>query len=249
MSWREWAARVRGTFRRRALEREMDAELQFHVDMATERNLRQGMTPREAKRQARLLFGAAETVREDARTAQRATLVENVLMDVRIALRGLRRAPSFTVAALLTVALGIGASTAVFTLVNAVLLRPLPVPEPEDVVYIGWEYGDGGSINSLTAFQYEFVRAHSRSLAGAATFRAVEEYLCNENDATPIRGLHVTPDFFRVLGFTPRRGRAFDEAEHNPGGPAVVILSDAVWRARFGSDPSIVGRLLTRSTV
>jgi predicted permease len=238
-----WWSRVRGSLRRDdALEREMAREMEFHVDMSTRRNVERGLRPEAARRQAKLVFGSADAFKEAAREAQRARIMENVISDIRFALRSLRRSPSFTVGAVLTVALGIGASTAMFTVVNAVLLRPLPIPQPEDFTYVGWEWAKGNDIPALTAFQYEFVRDHNRVFDAVATYRTEEAYLGAESAAQPLRGLRVSSGFFRTIGFRPRLGRVFDARELEAGGPAVVILGDDVWRTRFGADAGILGR-------
>jgi putative ABC transport system permease protein len=243
MSWRAWWSRLRGSLRRDdALEREMEREMEFHVEMSTRRNVERGMRPQAASRQAKLVFGSAEAFKEAAREAQRARALENLISDIRFALRSLRRSPSFTVAAVLTVTLGIGASTAMFTVVNATLLRPLPIPQPEDFTYIGWMWAKGNEIPALTAFQYEFLRDHNRTFEAVAAFVRQEAHLGNESTAEPIRGLSVSSGFFRTIGFSPRLGRAFDARELQGGGPAVVILGDGVWRTRFGADPGILGR-------
>ena len=243
MSLRAWWSRMRGSLRRDdALERDMQREMEFHLEMATRRNLERGMTPQAARRQARLAFGGAEAIKETAREAHRARGAEMLLADLRFALRSLRRSPAFTFAALLTVALGIGVSTAMFTVVNAVLLRPLPIPKPRDFAYLGWVWAKGGEIPSLTAFQYEFVRDHGRGFAAVATYRTDEADPTDQPGAAPLRGLRVSSGFFRTLGFTPRLGRDFDVGELKEGGPAVVILGDDVWRARFGADPGILRR-------
>jgi predicted permease len=244
MTLRAWWSRVRGSLRRDdALEREMDQEMEFHVAMATQRNVERGMPPETARRQAKLAFGSADGFREAGREAQRARVAEDLISDIRFALRSLRRSPSFTVAAVLTVALGIGASTAMFTVVNAVLLRPLPIPLPEDFTYVGWVWGGkGGEIPALTAFQYEFVRDHNRAFEAVATYGTQEAFLGEESAAQRIRGLRVSDGFFRTIGFSPHLGRAFEARELEAGGPAVVILGDDVWRTRFGADPGILGR-------
>ena len=238
---REWWARMRGTLQRDSLENEMQREMQFHLDMAAQRNERRGMPPDAARRQARLSFGSAEEFKEAGREVSRARLAENVLGDVRGALRGMRRAPAFSVAAVTTVALGIGASTALFTVLNAVLLRPLPIPRPDDFAYVGWVWKKGGEIPSLTDLQYEFAREHSRALEAVATYKTEESFVGNETTAQSARGLRVAGDFFRTVGFAPRLGRPFDARELQAGEP-VAVLGDDVWRTRFGADSSIVGR-------
>ena len=237
-------ARLLGTLRRDdRLEEEMEREMAFHLEMSTRRNLDRGMTPDLAVRQAKVAFGSLDAAREAARDAHRARVVENVVADVRFAARALRRAPSFAVAAILTVALGIGASTAIFTVVDAVLLRPMPVPHPEDFTYVGWVWNKGGEIPALSAFQYDFVRQYNRSFVGVATFRTEEVHLGDAADgSSPVRGLRVSGAFFQTMGFAPRIGREFDATELATGEPPVVILGDALWRTRFAADPNIVGR-------
>jgi len=242
MSLRAWWSRIRGTLRRDdELEREIEREMAFHLDMSMQRNVGRGMAPEVAKRQARLAFGSTDAVREEARDTYRARIAENVLSDVRFAFRGLRRSPSFALTAILTVALGISASTAIFSVTDAVLFRPLPIPRPEEFTYLGWEWKKGGPIPSLTSFQYEFVREHARSFAAVATYGTDEASLGDEA-SEPIRGLRVGPDFFSVVGFAPRLGREFDAGELQSGGPPVVILGNDVWRTRFGADRAILGR-------
>lgn len=242
MSLRAWWSRVTGSLRGNdALEREMSREMEFHLDMAARRNMERGMTPEAARRHARLTFGSAEAFKEEAREAHRVRMAENLIADIRFALRGLRRSPSFTVAAILSVAIGIGASTSIFTVVNAVLLRPLPIPRPEDFTYIGWVWAKGGEIPALTAFQYEFARDHNRAFEAVATYGTEEVHLGDESASQPLRGLRVSGDFFRVVGIHPRLGRAFDARELETDA-AVVILGHDVWRSRFGADSGILGR-------
>jgi predicted permease len=244
MSLRAWWSRVRGTLRRDdALEREMEREMAFHLDMAARRNMERGMPPEAAVRQANLAFGSADAAREAAREAHRARVAENVVSDIRFSARSLRRSPSFALAAILTMALGIGASTAIFTVVDAVLLRPLPIPHPEYFTYLGWVWEKGGDVPALTSLQYEFVRENNRSFEAVAAYRTREARLGDTSEATtPVRGLSVSSGFFRTLGFAPRLGREFDVSELATGAPSVVILGDAVWRTRFGADPGIIGR-------
>jgi predicted permease len=222
------------------VEQEMEREMAFHLEMSTDRNVKRGMTPEEARRHANLAFGGGAAVREDAREAYRARVAENVVSDIRFAVRGLRRSPSFALTAILTVAIGIGASTAIFSVVDAVLLRPLPIPHAEDFTYLGWEWKKGNEVPALTAFQFEFVQKHNRTFEAIASYRTDEAPLGDATSA-PVRGLRVSDGFFRTLGFSPSLGRQFDESELQGGGPPVVILGDAVWRTRFGADRNVVG--------
>jgi putative ABC transport system permease protein len=242
MSLRAWWSRIRGTLRGDdALDKEMEREMAFHLDMSTQRNIARGMAPEAAQRQARLAFGSTEAMREEAREAYRARFVENVLTDIRFALRGLRRSPSFALTAILTVALGISSSVAIFSVTDAVLFRPLPIPHPDEFTYLGWVWKKGGEIPSLSSFQYEFVREHNRSFAAITTYRTDNATL-GDGTATPVSGLWVGRDFFTVLGFEPRLGRGFDASELQDGGPPVVIIGDGVWRTMFGADRDIIGR-------
>ena len=234
---------MRGSLRRDdETEREVKREMAFHVEMSTRRNIERGMPAHQARRQARLAFGSAERFREESREAYRLRIAEDVISDIRFALRGLRRSPSFGVTAVLTIALGVGASTAMFTVLNAVLLRPLPIPDPEDFTYVGWSWSEGNEIPALTSFQYEFVRTQSRTLEAVAAYRVADARVSDASEASPVAGLLVSSGFFRALGFSPRLGRAFDARELQAGGPAVVILGDGLWRGRFGGDPGIIGR-------
>src|SRR5687768_17201238 len=191
MSLRAWWSRLRGTIRRDdTLEQEMEREMAFHLDMATQRNVSRGMSAEEATRHAKATFGSADAVREEARDAYRARFLENVIADVRFAIRGFRRSPSFALTAILTVAIGIGASTAIFSVVDAVLLRPLPIPHPNDFTYLGWVWKKGNDVPSLTSLQYEYVRENSRTLEALTTYRTDEAVIGDEN-STPVRGLRV----------------------------------------------------------
>lgn len=242
MTVHEWWSRLKGSLRGGdRLEREMEREMQHHLDMATQRNLNRGLAPEAARRQARLAFGHAEAFKEEAREAHRARTAESLAADVRFALRSLRRSPTFTLATVLTLALGIGASAAIFTAVNAVLLRRLPIPQHENFRYIGWAWAENNRIPALTDLQYEFVRDHNRIFDAVAVYRTQEVHLGDESTAQPIRGLRATSGFFETIGIAPRLGRAFDENELQTSAP-VVILSDAVWRARFGADSALLGR-------
>jgi putative ABC transport system permease protein len=238
MTWHEFVRRVRGSLRSERLDREMEAEMSFHMEMAAAKYEREGLSSAEARRRAMVRFGSAETFREEGRNALRLRGVETLFSDVRYAVRSFRRAPSFSLAATLTMALGIAACVGVFSVVNAVLLRPLPFAHPEQLAYIGWDWGTDGEIHALSAYQYEYLRAHAQTFA-VATYAAPEAHVGSELDSAPVRGLQVTEDFFDVLQVQPEQGRAFDAAEQTPGGPNVVVLGYGTWQQQFGGQPML----------
>jgi predicted permease len=167
--------------------------------------------------------------------------MDTLLQDLRYALRQLTRQPGFTLVAVLTLALGIGANTAVFSVVNGVLLRPLPYPEPERVFYLAWQWARGTS-TYLTAYKFDYWRRHTTVFEAMATHQSWATGIGTSEPPVEVRGLRVSDGFFRVNGIQPALGRAFLTDEQKPGGPRVVVLSDALWRSRFGAEPTLVGR-------
>jgi predicted permease len=172
--------------------------------------------------------------------------METLLQDLRYAVRRLAKAPGFTIAAVLTLALGIGPNTAIFTLIYGVLLKPLPYVHPERLVSVDWQFGGEGIINSVTATQFTYWRDHSRSFAAAGGYADAGSGFNLVSDGTPeyVRGQIVTADLFQTLGVVPARGRPFSADEDQAGGPPAVIISDALWHRDFGSDPQIAGKVL-----
>jgi predicted permease len=223
-----------------ATDEDIRSELESHVRLETAEYVRRGLSPEEARRRALLSAGGMTSAAESVRQQYQYVWLEQLTADMRYALRGLRRSPTFAATAILVMALGIGASTAIFSVTDAVLLRPLPIPNPGDFTYLGWRWAKGDEIPALTAFQYEFVRDHGRAFDAVASYNAEEALIGDESPAV-VRGLRVTSGFFSAIGFTPRLGRAFDAEELANAAP-VIILGDAVWRGRFGEDPRIIGR-------
>lgn len=169
--------------------------------------------------------------------------LRSVVRDLRYAARSFRKSPGFAVVILLTLGIGIGANTAVFSVVHGVLLRSLPYPEPDRVVQIGWDRGpEGGDLALLSSFKLEFLRERSEALEGVTTFRNARRFVGEGADAEQVQGLEVSADFFRVYGVSPEVGRGFTEEEARPGGPTVTVLSHELWESRFGGDPGLVGR-------
>ncbi len=163
--------------------------------------------------------------------------------DLRLGGRMLRRAPGFAVVAILTIALGIGANTAVFSVVNGVMLRPLPYPHADRLVHVGWDWdGSGRATGAIAPFKFAYLREHTRTLDAVATWRLSAEELGPRGAGGAVQVLSVSDDFFRVVGTRPAIGREFVPAEQAAGGPMVAILTADLWRARFGADRGIVGR-------
>ncbi len=229
----------------RSSEREIEDELRFHVEMQTEAFVREGMAPEEARRRALVAFGGEDRWREETRDSRSTGWLEDGLRDARLAVRGLVRSPSFAVTALLTIALGVGATTAVFSVVYDVVLAPLPYPHPEELVTV-WMTNPAQGIEKDISSWPNFVdwREGGTTLRKMAAVRTVRLALTGAGDPLEVQGAAVSRGFFDLVGAPLALGRSFrdDEVE---GGPArVVVLSDELFRARFGADPSLLGRTI-----
>jgi putative ABC transport system permease protein len=226
--------------RRSELDREVEEELRFHLEMGEAAARAQGASSDEARRSARLRLGNPLRLREESRDARGFPRLEALARDLSLAARRLRRSPGFTLAATLTLALGIGANAALFALVDAVLLRPLPYPEPERLVSL-WESGKDARSAVAPANLGDY---RVPAFESVAAWSFVDVDLSGEGRPESLLGQAVTADFFPVLGVGPVLGRPFVPEEDREGGERVVILSDALWRSRFGADPAILGRAI-----
>ncbi|HXJ91931.1 MAG TPA: ABC transporter permease [Terriglobia bacterium] len=169
--------------------------------------------------------------------------MSTLLQDLRYALRMLRRNPGFTVVGVITLALGIGANTAIFSIVNAVILRPLPYPHPDEMVQVTAAWKDGGVIDSFTVPEFEFYRDHASAFQAFAGFRGASELEIKRNGSSEwIKSLRVTDGFFQALGVSPALGRGVQRDETRPGSARTAVLGDALWRMGFGADPGVIGR-------
>jgi predicted permease len=245
MRWiREGWLRLRSLGRVDALERGLDEEIRFHLEQQMHKNLRAGMTPDEAGRQAHVKFGGVERFKENTRDEFRPALLLDSLFDLRYGVRALRRAPLFTLVAALTLALGIGATTAVFTVVHGVLIKPLPFRDSDALVSLKHTSDDlnggppvGICLSLLVTYardnrSFEHLGAWSRGTG------QVDDGLVPEEVTT----LNVTAGTLRALGVQPAMGRWFSEADQAPAAIETVILMDGYWSRRFGRDPAIIGR-------
>lgn len=240
--------RLRGWWHGAAIDRRLTEEIAFHVDRLTEKNRRAGLAPGESRRQALVMFGDLEGTKERAREEARPARAEATVRDLRYAIRTWRRTPSFTLIAVLTIGLGIGAATAVFTVVNGVLLRPLPYPDADrlvDLQHLAPGLDIPGGTVSLAATQLFSYREHNRVFEEIGLWTQGAAAVTSDGDPEQVPILLVTHDTLRALAVQPTRGRAFSPADDTPGSPETVVLAHGYWQRRFGGDPSVVGRSLT----
>ena len=231
--------------RRNKLEEQLEKEMRFHLDQHSAELIAQGCDPAEARRQARLALGE-EQVKESCRDARGTRWLEDLWQDFRYATRTLRQRPGFTAVGAITLALGIGASTAIFSAVNPILFEPLPYPHASRIMMI-WDVFQGAR-SDVTFHTYRELAARNRSFDAMAVMEVWQPTLTSGTGAAqPERfdGQSVSASYFHVLGVAPALGRDFQEADDRFKGPHVTILSDALWRRRFGGDSAIMGRQVT----
>jgi putative ABC transport system permease protein len=242
---RAWCLRFTGLFQKERRDRELAEELESHLQMHIEDNLRSGMKPEEARRQALVKLGGIEQAKEQYREQRGIPALETALQDIRFALRLLRKSPGFTMVALLTLALGIGANTAIFSVVNAVLLQPLPYPQPDRIVQLMRSFPDrnfpGTSISKFMVW-----RNQTQVFQDIAAFdHDATDNLTEGDNPEEIGVIHASAGYFAVFGAQVAMGRTFTADEDCPGGPHVVVISNGLWRSRFGGDPNLVGRAIS----
>jgi putative ABC transport system permease protein len=243
------AARVRAWFRSADEDRELTQELDAHLAMAVEEHVRRGLTPDQARRQAHLELGGLTQLREAHRDVRGLPLLDTIRQDVRYARRTLRRDPGFTLFAILIIGLGIGASATVFSVINALLLRPLPFREADRLVWISNGGPDGDKLMMTEPPHYLDLQARNRSFSELAAYNRFygngDAKLTGDGDPERLTAVAVSGNFFPFLGVQPIAGRVFTADECQPNGPRVVLLTHAFWTRHFAADPTIVGRTLT----
>ncbi len=244
-----WIGRL---FKRRRLDADLRKEMAYHVERQIDAYKDAGLTEAEARRKARLEFGGSEQVSEACRDARGTRWLEAILEDLRFAQRVLRKSPGFTVAAILTLALGIGANLAIFRLLDAVRLRSLPVKDPQQLVIVqladrtGWRGAQNTPYPALTNPIWEQFRDTQKSFAGVLAWGDSGFNIAPGGEARIARGLFVSGDFFKVLGVTPLMGRVFTAAEDQRGcGLPGAVVSYSFWQHELGGDASVIGRKLT----
>jgi predicted permease len=229
----------------RSVDQRLQDEIAEHLAFQTDENLRAGMSPAEARRQAALKFGAAQTIREHHHAEQSIPFIENLFFDLRYAVRMLLRSPGFSFIAIATMALGIGATTAIYSVIDATLLHPLPYPKPAELVrVIGNLPGVGAQDVGISVPEW-------RDLESAGIFQSVsvsgngaDVNLTGSAQPERLSYKNVTPNYFAVLGVDAQLGRTFDPHDATPGFNLEAVISNGLWKREFGADPHIVGRAL-----
>lgn len=240
---RALAMRLAGVFSKSGRDQDFAAEIDSHIEMQIDDNLRAGMSPEEARHAALVKFGGVEQTKQAYRERNTLPLLETLGHDVRFALRQFLKNPAFTVTAIVVLALGLGASTAIFSAVYPVLYKPLPYLHPARLMMI-WEARHGDSPKHVTFGTFYGLSQGNRSFEALAVMKPWQPAIIDSGEPERLEGQRVSAGYFRVLGVEPAFGRAFQAADDRFHGPNVVVLSDALWRHRFAADTGIVGRTI-----
>jgi predicted permease len=238
--------RLRSLFRRARADEELHNELQDHIDSQTEHYVSAGVAPAEARRRALLDMGGVEQTKEKCRDARRVDWIRDFAQDWRYAVRALQRSPGFTVVAVLTLALGIGANTAIFSIVEAVLLRPLPYPDPGQLVLVfNVPLKLPDALSSISYRDFADYREHNRVFSELAGNAFHDLTVTGAGEPFIVNTAAVTPEIFPLLGATPLAGRTLLPTDGQIGAAPVAVVSEALWRSQFGSDAALIGRSIT----
>ncbi len=241
MTFRSLVQRLLALTRTRRLDRELDDEVRAHLELAERDARAAGLSPEEARRTARRNFGGLEQMKETHRDERSVRSLDTLMKDVRYGLLMLVRDPGFAVVAISVMAIGIGANTAMFSLVDAVLLKPLPFADPDRIVRV-MEAPTPTSRNGITTLNFLDWKRLSTSFEALSATRGLSVALTGQGEPARLGGLLVSSDYFEVFGVKPVAGRTFRRDEDQPGASPVVVLSHATWQTRFGGDPSILNR-------
>jgi putative ABC transport system permease protein len=243
---RQLLYRLLSLFRHEQLDRDLDAEMSAHLELAVEENLRRGLAPAEARRQALLRFGGPQQAKENHRDARSLPFLETLFQDVCYSLRILRKSPGFTAIAVLTLAFGIGTNTAIFSMVNALLFHPYRFHNLDSLVLL-WEnrgIDEGPDARAISPGDVADLHSSSPWFGDIATYQCGDFNLSSEGRVDVARGCRVSANFFSVLGVGPAQGRLFAVDEEQPGADRSVVLSAGFWQSRFAGDPHLVGKTI-----
>jgi putative ABC transport system permease protein len=230
-----------------ARDRDMDQQMAFHVESMAREYVRSGMSEADAERAARRRFGSVLRLKEQGHDVRAARLLEDIVRDVRHMGRGLRRSPGFAIAVVLTLALGIGGNTAIFSVVDQLLLRPLPYPDGERLLMVYESFGGGavgGNRPAVSPANWLDWQRQSRTLQGLAAWRTIAVTLTGVGEPIRLNGQLVSSEFFPLLGVTPLLGRTVSPEDDRPNAPPVAVLSHRLWQRRFGGAPGVIGRAI-----
>src|ERR1700722_20095538 len=242
---RRFLIRLSNFAARRSADQRLQDEIAEHLALQTEENLRAGMSPTEARRQAALKFGAAQAVREGHHAEHTLPFFENLLFDLRYALRMLLRSPGFSFVSIATMALGIGATTAIYSVIDATLLHPLPYPNPAELVRIQDDLSGVGAQNvGISVPEWRDLQSSGIFQSVSVSGTGADVNLTGSEQPERLSYKHVTPNYFAVLGGGAPLGRVFDPHDATPGFNLEAVISDELWRREFGADPHIVGKAL-----
>jgi predicted permease len=244
MVWRQLTRGLRGLLQRRAVDQDAADEVADYLEQAAAAHRARGLSPAEAVRAARLELGNVTGVRERMREAGWESVIDACVADLRYAVRRLRGAPGFTAVTVLTLALAIGATTAIFSAVNPILFEPLPYPHAGRILVID-DYGTGGAPADVTFGTYRELAQRTRSFDTLAVLKLWQPTITGTAEPERLNGQQVSAGYLRALGIAPRVGRDFDQADDRPGGAKTVIVSDALFRRRLGADSAVIGRTIT----
>ncbi len=242
MNW--WRRLIQG----REMEQRLEKELEFHLEQHASELIARGRNPETARREARMALGGPEQVKEQCRDARGTMWLEDLWRDFHYALRTLRQKPGFSIVALLTLALGVGATTVMFTVIDGVLLKPLPFPEPDRLVTIQEQTAKATQFGNLWALAYPNftdVQKEVRLVKIAASRYGGGTVSTATGAPEFVDGSEISAGLFSVLGIPLLKGRPFSAEEDRPGGPPVAIISQALWQRQFGEDPDVLGKHLT----
>jgi len=240
----QFLTRVANLITGRRQENRLHAEIEEHIELQTEENIGAGMSPAQARKQALLKFGTIEPIKEAYRDQESIPFLENVWLDLKYGLRMLRKSPGFTAVAILTLALGIGANTAIFSFVDAVLLKPLPYPQPERIVSV-WEKPPQFDHNFISTLNFLDWQQQNRCFQFLAAIARDTVTLTGSGRPEELNVQRVSARYFKVLGVAATTGRTFSQDEDQIGNDQEVVLSNRIWQSRFGGDPNAIGRKLT----
>ena len=252
-SLRAWIRRLLGTVPSSRADRELDAELESHLQLHIDDNVRAGMSPSEARRAAVIALGGVAQTVDAYRDRRGVPILASLSADLRYGVRSLARGPGFTLAAIVILGLGIGANSAIFTLVNAVVLRPLPFADADRIVRL-WQTPPPATFPGMETFSLSpanFIdwEAQNQVFEKMAIFRGSRQTLTGQREPEAVIVVRASADYLPVLGLTPSRGRGFTRDDDREGGPRTALLSERFFQSRFGGDPGVIGRTLVLNRV